>query len=494
MQKNNIKRAKFGSRLGFILVSAGCAIGLGNVWKFPYGMVQNGGAGFTIIYLVFLVILGIPLMIMEFSVGRASQASIATGFRKLEKKGTKYHIFGYLGVAGNYLLMMFYTTVAGWMLYYFYKMINKSLVNLSANEIEASYNTLLKSPLTLTFWMIIAVSLSFFVTFIGLEKGVEKVSKFMMTSLLVLMLIMVIRSVTLPGAKEGLLFFLKPDFNKIKEIGLGNVIFQALGQAFFTLSIGMGSMMVFGSYTNKKRSLTGEALTITILDTSVAIMAGLIIIPACFAYNIHPGAGPGLIFITLPNVFNSMPLGQLWGIMFFLFLSFAALSTVIAIFENIISFFIDLFGVSRRFSILINFFLIIILSVPCILGFNVLSDFHPFGPASNVLSLEDFIISQNILPLGSLVFLFFSISKNGYGYDNFIKEANTGDGIKFPKKLKAYFLFVIPTLIIVVFIKGYYDFFISEGLSGLSGIIISLILLIFLFYICFYNKSTKKKK
>ena len=494
MQKKNIKRAKFGSRLGFILVSAGCAIGLGNVWKFPYVMGQNGGAGFTIIYLIFLVILGIPLMTMEFSVGRASQASIATGFRKLEKKGSKYHIFGYLGVAGNYLLMMFYTTVAGWMLYYFYKMINGSLVNLSASEIEGTYKSLLKSPLNLTFWMIIAVTLSFSVTLIGMEKGVEKVSKFMMTSLLILMIVMVIRSVTLPGAKEGLMFFLKPDFNKMKEIGIGNVIFQALGQAFFTLSIGMGSMMVFGSYTDKRRSLTGEALTITLLDTSVAIMAGLIIIPACFAYNIHPGAGPGLIFITLPNVFNSMPLGQLWGLLFFLFLSFAALSTVIAIFENLISFFIDLFGVSRRMSIIINFFLIIILSVPCILGFNVLSDFHPFGPTSNILSLEDFIISQNILPLGSLVFLFFSVSKNGYGYDNFIKEANTGEGLNFPKKLKPYFLFVIPTLIIAVYIKGYYDFFIAEGLSGVIGIIISLIILIFLFYICFYNKYSKKKK
>lgn len=493
MQKKEKKRDAFGSRLGFILVSAGCAIGLGNVWKFPYVMGQNGGAGFTLIYLLFLVILGIPLMTMEFSTGRRSRASIATGFKKIEQEGSKYHIYGYIGVAGNYLVMMFYTTIAGWMLYYLYEMLNGGLTNMSTTEVTATFNTLLDSPLTLIFWMTLVVTVSFSVTLIGLKNGVEKVSKVMMTSLLILMIVMVVRSVTLPGAEKGLEFFLKPDFGKMKEIGFGNLMFAALGQAFFTLSVGMGSMMVFGSYADKTRSLTGEAVTITALDTFVAIMAGFIIIPACFSYGIEPGAGPGLIFITLPNVFNAMPGGRIWGSLFFLFLSFAALSTVIAIFENLISFFIDLFGFSRKKSVFINFIMILLLSIPCILGFNLLSNFHPFGQTSNVLSLEDFILSQNILPLGSLIFLFFSVSKYGYGYDKFIEEANTGEGIKFPSKLKWYFLYIVPLLIMFVYIKGYYEFFISEGLNGIVGICISLLILLFLAYICFYNSKKYRK-
>jgi len=483
------KREKFGSRLGFILVSAGCAIGLGNVWKFPYVMGENGGAGFIAIYLIFLLILGLPLMTMEFSVGRGAQQSVATGFKYLQKEGSKFHLFGYIGMAGNYLLMMFYTTVAGWMIHYFYKMATGELVGMSAEQIGANFGQMLESPATLTLWMVIAVVLAFGICSLGMKNGVEKITKIMMSALLVLMVVMVVRSVTLPGAKAGVDFYLKPDLSKMMEIGIGNVIFAAMGQAFFTLSIGMGSMMVFGSYMDKKRSLTGEAATITILDTAVALMAGLIIIPACFAYGIQPNSGPGLIFITLPNVFNSMPAGRLWGTAFFLFLSFAALSTVVAVFENLISFHMDLWNSSRKKAVIVNLILVITLSMPCILGFNVLSNFHPFGPESVVLDLEDFIISQNILPLGSLVFLFFCTNKNGWGWMNFIEEVNAGKGLRFPSKLKGYFLFGVPILIVSVYIKGYWDFFVKQGMNPYMGLIIAFAALAFLVYICFYSRK-----
>ncbi len=485
-------REKFGSRLGFILVSAGCAIGLGNVWKFPYVTGENGGAGFILIYLIFLVLLGIPLMTMEFAVGRGSQKSVAKGFEVLQAKGSKFHKFGYIAMAGNYLLMMFYTMVAGWMLYYFYKMLTGELIGMTPDQIGGDFGKMLSQPLTLTFWMVVAVVLSFGICSLGMQNGVEKITKIMMILLLSLMVIMVVRSVTLPGAKAGIDFYLKPDFTKMKEIGLGNVIFAAMGQAFFTLSIGMGSMMIFGSYLDKDRSLTGEAITITILDTFVALMAGLIIIPACFAYGVSPASGPRLIFITLPNIFNNMPAGQLWGAAFFLFLSFAAISTVVAVFENLISFHMDIWHFSRGRAVLNNLVLVIVLSMPAILGFNVLSDFHPFGPESVVLDLEDFIISQNILPLGSLVFLFFCINKYGWGWKNFLTESNAGKGIGFPEAIKGYITYVVPVLIIAVYLKGYWDYFVDQEMNPYIGMVIAFIFLIGLFYISFYHdKNTK---
>ncbi len=483
------KREKFGSRLGFILVSAGCAIGLGNVWRFPYIVGENGGAGFVLIYLLFLVILGIPLMTMEFAVGRGAQKSVAKGFDVLAPKGTNYNKFGYIAMAGNYLLMMFYTMIAGWILFYFYKMLSGAFVGMNPENIANEFTTMLSKPKLLTFWMIVTVIISFGICSLGMKNGVEKITKVMMILLLTIMMIMVVKSLTLSGAKEGVEFYLKPDFNKMKEIGLGNIIFAALGQSFFTLSLGMGSMMIFGSYLDKDRSLMGEAITITILDTFVALMAGLIIIPACFSYGVEPGDGPGLIFITLPNIFNEMNGGMIWGAAFFLFLAFAALSTVVAVFENLISFHMDLWNHSRMRAVITNLILVIILSMPAILGFNVLSDFHPFGPESIILDLEDFIISQNILPLGTLVFLFFSISKYGWGWENFLSEVNAGKGIKFPKSIKGYITFVIPFLIITVYLKGYWDFFKKQEMNPYIGVSIAVALLGLLWYICFYHSK-----
>ncbi len=482
------EREKFGSRLGFILVSAGCAVGLGNVWKFPYITGENGGAAFILIYLIFLAILGIPIMIMELSVGRGSQKSVASSFRVLQPEGAQYHKYGYLGMMGNYMLMMFYTMVAGWLLYYLYKMASGQLSGLTPEEVGGNFGSLLGSWPTLTLWMAVAVLLSFGICSLGLQKGVERITKVMMSILLILMVIMVIRAVTLPGATEGLKFFLVPDFGAMVDHGIGNVLFAAMGQAFFTLSIGMGSMAIFGSYIDKKRSLTGEAVSITVLDTVVALMAGLIILPACFAFDIEPGAGPGLIFVTLPNIFNSMAGGQIWGTAFFLFLCFAALSTVVAVFENIISFAIDLWGWSRKKAVGVNIVLIILLSMPAILGFNVLSGIAPFGEGSVILDLEDFIVSYNVLPLGSLVYLFFCTSRYGWGYGNFLNEVNAGEGISFPK-IRIYISYILPAIVLIVFVKGYWDFFKGFGQSPILGLAIALVLLVLFGYISFYHKK-----
>ncbi len=449
------KRESFGSRLGFVLISAGCAIGIGNVWRFPYITGQYGGAAFVLVYLVFLFILGLPIMVMEFAVGRASQKSIAKSFQELEPAGSKWHIHGFFGIAGNYLLMMFYTTVCGWMLSYFYKMITGVFVEKSPDEVGAVFGALIANPLEMTIWMILSVLIGFGVCSRGLRNGVEKVTKFMMLCLLGLMLVLVFRSVTLDGASEGLRFYLLPDFGRMAEQGIFTVISAAMGQAFFTLSIGIGSMAIFGSYLNKKHTLTGEAISITLLDTLVALMAGLIIFPAAFAFGVDAGEGAGLVFVTLPNIFNQMTGGQIWGTLFFLFMSFAALSTVIAVFENIISFGMDLFGWSRKKTILINIVLIILLSLPCILGFNVLSEFQPFGEGSVVLDLEDFIVSNNLLPLGSLVYLLFCTTRYGWGFDKFTAEADTGDGIKFPKWARVYVTYILPAIVIYIFIQGY---------------------------------------
>lgn len=451
------ERETFSSRLGFLLISAGCAIGIGNVWRFPYIAGRYGGGTFLLIYLFFLVIFGLPILVMEFSVGRASGKSVATSFRVLEPQGTKWHLFGYVAMAGNYLLMMFYTTVGGWMLSYLVKMLRGEFVGRSPDEVSAIFSNMLNEPGPLIFWMILAVLLGFGVCSLGLRNGVEKITKAMMSCLFVVMLILVVRSVTLPGAAEGLRFYLLPDFKRMLEQGPGEVIFAAMGQAFFTLSIGIGSMAIFGSYLSKERSLTGEALSVTGLDTLVAFLAGLIIFPACSAFGRSPGQGPGLVFDTLPNIFNAMPGGQLWGVLFFVFMVFAALSTIIAVFENILSFAMDLWGWSRKKAVLINIFLVILLSLPAALGFNVLSGFTPLGEGSTILDLEDFIVSNNLLPLGSLVYLMFCVSKKGWGWKNFLGEADSGTGLKFPAKLRPYVTWVLPALVLFIFAQGYIE-------------------------------------
>lgn len=453
------EREKFGSRLGFILISAGCAIGLGNVWRFPYITGAYGGAAFVLIYLLFLLIFGLPIMVMEFAVGRASQKSAAKSFHVLEPKGTKWHLHAYTAIAGNYLLMMFYTTVCGWMIAYFVKMMTGEFVGKTPDQVGTIFNDMLAQPVYMTFWMLLSVALGFGVCSMGLQKGVERITKAMMSCLFIIMLVLCVRSVTLPGASEGLRFYLLPDFSRMAEAGIGNAVFAAMGQSFFTSSIGIGAMAIFGSYIGKERRLTGEAVNIALLDTSVALMAGLIIFPACSAFGVNTGEGPGLVFVTLPNVFNQMPAGRLWGALFFVFMSFAALSTVIAVFENIISFAIDLWGWSRKKAVLVNGILIAIASIPCVLGFNVWSDFRPFGGTSTIQDLEDFIVSNNLLPLGSLVYLLFCVSRYGWGWDNFLKEADTGEGIAYPKKLRFYITWILPLMVLGIFVMGYWDKF-----------------------------------
>ena len=440
--------------MGFILISAGCAIGIGNVWRFPYVVGENGGGLFVLLYLVFLIAMGLPVMTMEFAVGRASQKSPVKAYQALEKPGQKWHIHGYITVIGCYLLMMFYTTVSGWMLHYFYLTATGKFTGLDADQVGGVFNEMLSQPLVMAFWMIVVVAIGIFVCSRGLQNGLEKITKVMMICLLALIVVLAVHSLTLDGAMEGVKFYLVPDFAAMAEIGIGNVIFGALSQAFFTLSIGAGSMTIFGSYLGKDRSLLGESLHITILDTFVALMAGLIIIPACFAFGVEPGAGPGLVFITLPNVFNQMTGGKIWGALFFLFMSFAALSTVIAVFENILSFAMDLWGWKRNKAVLFNIVLLIILSMPAILGFGPWSGIQILGEGTNIMDLEDFIISNNILPLGSVIFVIFCASKNGWGWDNFIKESNTGKGLKVQKWMKPLFRFVLPIMIAFIYVYG----------------------------------------
>ena len=450
-----MEREKFGSRLGFILISAGCAIGLGNVWRFPYIVGQYGGAAFILIYLAFLVIFGLPIMTMEFAVGRASGTSIANAFQQLEKKDSKWHWFSWIGMAGNYLLMMFYTTVTGWMFIYFLKMLRGDFAGQSVDAVKQSFGNVVGNPLAMVAFMVLVVILGSLICSLGLQKGVEKITKVMMVALLAIIAVLAINSILLPGAGEGLRYYLIPDFGRMAEQGWGEAIFAAMGQAFFTLSIGMGAMTIFGSYIKKDRRLFGEALSISLLDTLVAFCAGLLIIPACFAYDIPAGQGPGLIFQTLPVVFNHMPGGRIWGVLFFLFMIFAAISTVIGVFENIVSFGMDLRGWSRRKSCVINLIALIVLSLPCALGFNLLSGIQPMGIGSTILDLEDFIISNNILPLGSLVFvLFCTNAKSGWGWGNFIAETNSGQGLKLPAWLKAYCKYVMPIILFFFWLWG----------------------------------------
>ena len=452
-------REKFSSRLGFILISAGCAIGLGNVWRFPYIVGQYGGAAFVLIYVACLLFFGLPIIVMEYSVGRASQRSIALSFEALEPKGSKWHCYKWLGMAGNYLLMMFYTTIAGWLVYYCLKMITGDFVGLDASGVAAEFSEMMANPVLMTGFMIFCVVICFGICAMGLQNGVEKITKVMMVSLLFLMIVLAVNSVRMEGGRPGLEFYLKPDFSKIVEAGVGQVFFAALGQSFFTLSVGIGAMAIFGSYIGRERSLAGEAVNVLLLDTGVAFMAGLIIFPACFAYGIEPGQGPSLLFVTLPNVFNNMAGGRFWGSLFFIFMSFAAFSTVIAVFQNIVSFATDLTGCSVKKAVAVNLIAIILLSMPCVLGFNVWSGFMPFGEGTGVLDLEDFIVSNNLLPLGSLLYLLFCTSRYGWGYENFLAEANEGAGLKFPKGIRIYVSYILPLVVLYIFIQGYIAFF-----------------------------------
>ena len=453
------KREKFSSRLGFILISAGCAIGLGNVWRFPYITGQYGGGLFVLIYLFFLIAMGLPVVVMEFAMGRASQKSVGKSYEALEPKGTKWHWHKYFAIAGNYLLMMFYTTVAGWMLAYFYKMVKGDFVGANATQIGEIFGDLTTNRNEMIIWMLAVSVIGLIVCSLGLEKGVEKITKPMMLCLFGIMMVLVVRSLTLDNAMAGLEFYLKPDFSKIKEAGIGEVIFAAMGQSFFTLSIGIGSLSIFGSYIGKERSLTGEAVSVMALDTAVAIMSGLVIFPACFAFGINPGEGPGLVFVTLPNVFNEMAGSRLWGSLFFLFMTFAALSTVIAVFQNIIACTREIFGWTQKKATVINGILLIALALPCVLGMTDWSGFQIAG--KSIMDLEDFAVSNNLLPLGSVVYLLFCTTRYGWGWDGFVKEANTGTGMKFPtsKAYRFYLTFVLPFVILYITVQAYVTMF-----------------------------------
>ena len=455
MERENLK-----SRLGFILLSAGCAIGIGNVWRFPYIVGNYGGGIFVLFYLFFLALIGIPVLTIEFSIGRASQKSTAKAYQELEPRGTKWHLHSNFAIAGNYILLMFYTTVAGWMLYYFYKFAVGGFVGLDTANVKNTFNNLLASPATMTFWMLVVVVLGFGVCSLGLQKGVEKITKVMMTALLGLIIILAIHAVRLDGGIDGVKFYLLPNFEKIQEVGFFKLITTAMNQAFFTLSIGMGSMMIFGSYIDKSRTLLGESINIALLDTFVAIIAGLIIFPSCFAFNVEPDSGPSLIFITLPNVFTSMKGGRIWGSLFFLFMTFAAFSTVIALFENILTCCVEKFNITRKKAVLINIIIISVLSLPCVFGFNILSSLHPLGVDSTILFFVDFLVSYLILPAGSLMYLFFCISKRGWGFDNYLKEANTGVGPKIPRWIKPYYKYVMPIIMLILLIQGIVNTFI----------------------------------
>ena len=453
------QRERLSSRLGFILLSAGCAIGLGNVWKFPFITGRYGGAIFVLIYLVFLVIFGIPIMSMEFAVGRASRKSVSTAFHELEPKGSKWHVFSWAAMAGNYLIMMFYTTVSGWILAYLVYTAQGKFVGLSTDEVAGVFGTLTESAGSSVIWMILICLLGFVICAIGLQKGVEFITKIMMSAMIVVLVVLTVRSVTLPGAIAGFEFFLKPSLEPIREYGLWTVVYAAMGQAFFTLSVGIGSMTIFGSYIDRDRRLTGEAINITILDTAVALLSGLIVFPACFAFGVSADAGPPLIFITLPNIFNAMAGGRIWGSLFFVFLLFAALSTVVAVFENIVAFARDKTGCSRRKACAVNAVILIVLSLPCALGFNIWRGVKPFGEGSNILDLEDFIVSHNLLPLGALIFLLFCVTRYGWKWENFIAEVDAGKGKKFPAILKPYFIFGLPLILLVFYAFGIINFF-----------------------------------
>ncbi|MEL4306136.1 sodium-dependent transporter [Methanococcoides sp. LMO-2] len=444
-------RELLATRIGFLLVSAGCAIGLGNIWRFPFIAGKYGGGAFVVVYLAFLLILGLPILIMEFATGRAGRQNIAGSMRKLEPKGKRWHLFGYIAIIGNVVLLMFYTTVAGWGLAYFYYMVKGSFIYLEPSEIGIFFDLFMGRTMEMITWMALVVGLGAFICSVGLQKGVERTGKVMMSGLFFILIILVIRSVTLPGAAEGISFYLDPDFSSLSWKG----IYAAMTQAFFTLSVGVGGMTIFGSYINKDHSLTGESLKITFLDTSIALMAGLMIFPACSAFGVDVGSGPGLLFVTLPNVFNQMPAGILWGTLFFLFLAFASMSTVMGISENVIAFSIDEWGWDRKKASLLTGASIFILSIPCCLGFGPLSWFQPFGEGTSILDLEDFIFTNNILPIGALTLVLFCSYSFGWGWNNFIQETDSGKGVKFPTQARPYIKYILPLIIVFILVRGW---------------------------------------
>lgn len=461
-----MEREKLGSRLGFILLSAGCAIGCGNVWKFPWMCGQYGGGAFVLIYLLFLIVIGLPVMIMEFSVGRASQASVIKCYQNLEKPNQKWHYHGIAAFMGNVLLMMFYTSVAGWILYYFVSFIKGDMTGITNTQSEALFGSMLSNVPVMVGFMAIVVVLGFAILCFSLQKGLERITKYMMILMLILMIVLAVRGFWLEGAKEGLIFYLKPDFREIN----GNVIVGAMNQSFFTLSLGIGSMAIFGSYIGKDRTLMGESINILVLDTSVALMAGLIIFPACFTFDVEAGAGPSLLFVAMAKVFNNMAGGRIWGSLFFLFMFFAAMSTVLAVFENILACVREVTGWKRIKACIICCVAMLILSLPCALGYNVLKDFHPFNSSSAILDLEDFLVSNCLLPLGSLVYIIFCTSKKGWGFDNFLNEANTGNGPKVARCLRPYFTYVLPLIIVFVFVMGIIGYEFADNFTILNWI------------------------
>lgn len=454
-----MKREHFSSRLGFILITAACSIGLGNIWRFPYITGRYGGASFVILYLIFLVTLGLPIVVMEFAVGRSSQRSTALSFDILEPVGTKWHWFKYVTIVGNYLLMMFYTVISGWLLYYFIEMANGRLQGITSSEVADVFIDLQGNPAAMIVCTAIIITISFGICAMGVQKGVERVTKVMMSLLFALLIVLAVRAVTLPDAEKGLHYYLYPDFGTMQKIGLPECIFAAMGQAFFTLSIGIGTLSVFGSRIDKSHSLTSNALYMGALDTVVALLAGLIIFPACFSFGVEPDSGPNLLFITLPNIFNVMNGGRFWGTLFFLFMVFAAVSTVIAVIENIITYMMDATGWSRKKAVSINLVLLLILSLPCIFGFNLWSGFQPLGEGSTILDLEDFILSNHLLPLGSLVFLLFCTRRYGWGWDNFYKETTIGKGLPYPRFARKYISYLLPIIVLIIFISGYLSYF-----------------------------------
>lgn len=450
-----MKRESFGSRLGFLLVSAGCAIGIGNVWRFPYVAGENGGSIFVLFYLLFLLCMGVPVLTMELAVGRAGKKSAVQSYRALEKPGSKWHIHGWFCMLGCYLLMMYYTTVSGWMVSYFFKFVSGTFTGLTSEEVGGVFNSLLADPTEMGLWMAVTVIAGFLICSLGLQNGLERVTKVMMSALLILIVILAVHSLLLPGASGGLSFYLLPDLDRAASVGFGKVITAAMNQAFFTLSLGIGAMEIFGSYMSKEQTLTGEAIRICALDTFVALCSGLIIFPACFSYGVQPNAGPSLIFITLPNVFVHMDGGRIWGALFFLFMTFASFSTVIAVFENLLASCIDNFGWDRKKAVVINAIVVLAASLPCVLGYNVWSGLHLIG-GRDVLDSEDFLVSNLLLPLGSLIYLLFCVTRWGWGYSNYLAETNSGEGLRMPstKSIRFYLQFTLPLLILVILIQG----------------------------------------
>lgn len=449
-----MERENFKSKLGFILVSAGCAIGIGNVWRFPFVTGQNGGGIFVLLYLLFLVIMGIPVLTMELAIGRASKKSAVLAYKKLEKPKSKWHIHGWFCILGCYLLMMYYTPVSGWMLSYFFKFATGTFERgMTAEQVGNVFSNLMSNPVEMIIWMAVMAIAGFFVCSKGIQNGIEKVSNVMMILLLALIIILAINSLTLSGAAEGIKFYLVPDLEKVQSIGIGHIITSAMSQAFFTLSLGIASMEILGSYMTREKTLPSESIKICILDTFVAITAGLIIFPACFSYGVEPNQGPALIFVTLPNVFVNMAGGRIWGTLFFMFMTFVCFSTVIAVFENLISFCIDMFNMSRTKSVIINAIIMLIGCLPCIFGFNLLSGFNILG--KGVLDIEDFAVSNILLPVGAFLYSLFCSTKFGWGFDGYLNECNQGEGIKFPRFFKPYIKYVLPVLVLIVFISGF---------------------------------------